>query len=233
MDILELRMNYSAFIKLRNFIKINEISAEIKEYVKKNDVVNGKLDVSGNYLEDDLVKSHNFNEEIPFSIIFTSGDFEVIDIDCINLDYQTIDGRGIEVIFDVLIKYEDFSLEEKENTVTDEDCSDENIIEIPVLVNELDLEYEEIKKEKEIEVDRKIIEQLDQVFDHNPTDEEEVTVDDKDEEKVEKKRIIKVKYFNDNKELDNVCTDLNIGIDKIFNDNKNTDFVKYKRVIIK
>ena len=39
MDILELRMNYSAFIKLRNFVKINDISAEIKEYVKKNDLV--------------------------------------------------------------------------------------------------------------------------------------------------------------------------------------------------
>ena len=45
MDILELRMNYNAFIKIRNFVKINDISAEIKEYVKKNDIVNGKLDV--------------------------------------------------------------------------------------------------------------------------------------------------------------------------------------------
>ena len=132
MDILELRMNYSAFIKLRNFVKINDISAEIKEYVKKNDVVNGKLDVCGNYLEDDLVKSHNFNEEIPFSIIFASGDFEVVDIDCINLDYQTIDGRGIEVMFDVLIKYEDYSEDTKE-----ENIEDDKVIEVPVIVDAL------------------------------------------------------------------------------------------------
>ena len=37
MNILELKMNYTAFIKLRNFVKINEISAEIKEYVKNNE----------------------------------------------------------------------------------------------------------------------------------------------------------------------------------------------------
>ena len=35
MNLLELRMNYSAFIKLRDFVKINDISAEIKDYVKK------------------------------------------------------------------------------------------------------------------------------------------------------------------------------------------------------
>ena len=76
MDVLELRMNYSAFIKLRNFVKINDISAEIKDYNKNEDVINGKLDVCGNYLEEDLVKSNNFNEEIPFSIIFKHENYE-------------------------------------------------------------------------------------------------------------------------------------------------------------
>lgn len=220
MDILELRMNYSAFIKLRNFVKINDISAEIKEYVKKNDIVNGKLDVCGNYLEDDLIKSNNFNEEIPFSIIFANADFEIVDIDCVNLDYQTIDGRGIEVMFDVLIKYEDYSVN---NTI-------EDIIEVPVLINETENDYEKIKEIKEAEVDKEIEEQLDLCIDNVPTIEEENRLNDSIGEK---KKIIKVCYYHDNKELDDVCNNLNVGIDKIFNDNKNTDFIKYKRVIIK
>lgn len=220
MDILELRMNYSAFIKLRNFVKINDISAEIKEYVKKSDVVNGKLDVCGNYLEDDLVTSNNFNEEIPFSIIFSNESFEVVDIDCVNLDYEIVDGRGIEVMFDVLIKYEDYK---------DEVMEEENVIEVPVIVEEEPSKlYEQIKEEKEAIIDLEIEKKLNLSIDNLPT-EDGLNVKDN----IEKKRVIKVCYYQDNKELDDLCVNNNIGIDKVFNDNKNTDFIKYKRVIIK
>lgn len=222
MDILELRMNYSAFIKLRNFVKINDISAEIKEYVKREDVVNGKLDVCGNYLEDDLMTTCNFNEEIPFSIIFANTSFDVVDIDCVNLDYEIVDGRGIDVMFDVLIKYEEYieddvsKLEKKEQ---------DTVIEIPVVIEE-DNDYEKIKEEKEAYIDKKIEENLEICEDNNPTEEKILIKEDK-------KRVIKVCYYQDNKELDDLCVNNNIGIDKIFNDNKNTDFIKHKRVIIK
>lgn len=225
MDILELRMNYTAFIKLRNFIKINDISAEIKEYKKKDDVVTGKLDVTGTYLSEDLIKSNKFFEEIPFNIIFSNSDYEILDIDCVNLDYQTIDGRGIEVMFDVHIKYE---TQEKE----------EQIIEVPVLTKEdpvkveeiTEEEYEEIKNERENEIDQLITEELSQVVDNIPSDFEETN---EILEKTERMKTIKVCYYNDSSELDKVCDEQKVAIDKIFNDNKNTDFVKYRRVIIK
>lgn len=225
MDILELRMNYTAFIKLRNFVKINDISAEIKEYKKKDDVVTGKLDVTGTYLSEDLIKSNKFFEEIPFNIIFSNSDYEILDIDCVNLDYQTIDGRGIEVMFDVHIKYE---TQEKE----------EQIIEVPVLTKEdpvkveeiTEVEYEEIKNERENEIDQLITEELSQVADNMPSDFEETN---EILEKTERMKTIKVCYYNDSSELDKVCDEQKVAIDKIFNDNKNTDFVKYRRVIIK
>lgn len=225
MDILELRMNYTAFIKLRNFVKINDISAEIKEYKKKDDVVTGKLDVTGTYLSEDLIKSNKFFEEIPFNIIFSNSDYEILDIDCVNLDYQTIDGRGIEVMFDVHIKYE---TQEKE----------EQIIEVPVLTKEdpvkveeiTEVEYEEIKNERENEIDQLITEELSQVADNIPSDLEETN---EILEKTERMKTIKVCYYNDSSELDKVCDEQKVAIDKIFNDNKNTDFVKYRRVIIK
>lgn len=225
MDILELRMNYTAFIKLRNFVKINDISAEIKEYKKKDDVVTGKLDVTGTYLSEDLIKSNKFFEEIPFNIIFSNSDYEILDIDCVNLDYQTIDGRGIEVMFDVHIKYE---TQEKE----------EQIIEVPVLTGEepvkveeiTEVEYEEIKNERENEIDQLITEELSQVVDNIPSDLEETN---EILEKTERMKTIKICYYNDSSELDKVCDEQKVAIDKIFNDNKNTDFVKYRRVIIK
>ena len=108
MNILELKMNYTAFIKLRNFIKINDISAEIKEYQKKDDIITGKLDVSGTYLTEDLVNTNSFSDEILFDIIFSTNDFEIIDIDCVDLDYNPVDGRGIEVMFDEPEDEDDF-----------------------------------------------------------------------------------------------------------------------------
>lgn len=227
MDILELRMNYTAFIKLRNFVKINDISAEIKEYVKNEDVVTGKLDVTGSYLVDDLVKSNKFFEEIPFNIIFSNNDFEIIDIDCVNLDYEIVDGRGIEVMFDVHITYENVKI-------------NEDVIEIPVLVDDeevcesnnenKELVYEEIKDEHENNIDKLIEEELDIVPDNVPQTLEEVKHETLKNDRV---KTIKVCYYNDSSDLDKVCDEQKIGIDKIFNDNKNTDFVKYRRVIIK
>ncbi len=236
MNILELKMNYTAFIKLRNFIKINDISAEIKEYHKKDDIITGKLDVSGTYLTEDLVNTNSFSDEILFDIIFSTNDFEIIDIDCVDLDYNPVDGRGIEVMFDVLIKYENYEIEENTN-------SKEDIIEIPVVVEENNT-FEEIKKEKEIEIDHLIDEKLDLANDNLPTTLENVendvnkntlinTIDFKNEKENEKKRTIKICYYNDTKELDSFCENNNVGIDKIFNDNKKTDFVKYKRIILK
>ena len=232
MEYLELRMNYSSFIKLRNFVKINDISAEIKEFNKKNDVVHGKLDVTGSYLVEDLVNTSTFNEEVPFSIIFSNNDFEIVDIDCINLEYQTVDGRGIEVYFDVLVKYEDYANEK----------TNEDVVEIPVVINDEPKkleEFEEIKQNEEDRIDKIIIEQLQICDDNMPT--EETIIDEENIETTqndvtlqnEKRRKIKICYYKDSSELDKVCSDQNVGIDKIFNDNKNTDFVKYRRVIIK
>lgn len=232
MEYLELRMNYTSFIKLRNFVKINDISAEIKEFNKKNDVVHGKLDVTGSYLVEDLVNTSTFNEEVPFSIIFSNNDFEIIDIDCINLEYQTVDGRGIEVVFDVLVKYEDYANEK----------TNEDVVEIPVVINDEPKkleEFEEIKQNEEDRIDKIIIEQLQICDDNMPTEEtiiDEVNIETTQNDVTlqnEKRRKIKICYYKDNSELDKVCSDQNVGIDKIFNDNKNTDFVKYRRVIIK
>lgn len=259
MSLLELRMNYSAFVKLREFVKINDISAEIKDFEKKDDVINGTLEVNGTYLIEDLITSNSFSEDIPFNILFSNEDFEVNDIDCIDLDYNVVDGRGIEILFDILLKYEDFSLKSCSNDDSldlDDECSEDlccvnNIsnessvkndnneervnqeldnakeeiddsIEIPVIVDDLH-SYEKIKEIKEKEIDEMIEVNLGELEDNLPT-----------QEVIEEKRsIIKVCYYKDNKDLDSVCIQNNIGIDKIFNDNKKTDFVRYRRVIIK
>lgn len=242
MNLLELRMNYSAFVKLRDFVKINDISAEIKDYLKKEDIVVGKLEVNGTYLVEDLVTSSSFSEEIPFNIIFSTNDFEILDIDCVELDYNVVDGRGIEVLFDILLKYEqDDEIDETRNfeEVINKENNEEKIIdeehdviEIPVLINE-NQNFEEIsetiKENKEKEIDSLIEEELNEVIDNHPT------IEEKQIEQIvnEKRSIIKICYYKKSSDLDSVCLQNNVGIDKVFNDNKKTDFEKYRRVILK
>lgn len=256
MNILELRMNYTAFIKLRDFVKITDISAEIKEYIKNNDVLEGKLDVNGTFLKEDLEKSGKFNQEIPFVIVFNDSNYDVLDLDCVNLDYHIVDGRGVEIEFDVKVRYEDLNEEE-----TNESKDEENIIEIPVVVEEPieeiienvddetferapmvdnkieetinneknieEVEIEKIKEEKTNEIDELIASKLSFVDNNLPP---EV---DLSSSIPEARSSIKVCYYKDDNDLERVCLKKDVGIDKVFKDNKNTEFNKYRRIIIK
>ena len=200
-------------------------------------LVIGKVEVNGSYLCEDLLSTNTFSEEIPFNIIFSNENFEINDIDCVELDYNIVDGRGIEVLFDILLEYEEFNSRELE-TIKEENIlenpveKEEDIIEIPVLVEE-NIEYEEIKESKELEIDNLIKSELEEVEDNLPTLENNFEKYTHEKNAEDKRSTIKVCYYKDSSDLDTVCFNKNVGIDKIFNDNKKTDFVKYRRVIIK
>lgn len=74
---MDLKMNYNSFIKLKDFFKVLNISAEIDEYNVKNDTLEGVLHIKGKYLRRDNVSEEYFLEKIPFSIVINDQDFEV------------------------------------------------------------------------------------------------------------------------------------------------------------
>ena len=77
---MNLKMNYNSFIKLKDFFKIQDISAEIEEY-EVNDVnIEGQLSIKGKYLRRDNISEEYFLEKIPFSILMPNSDFEIEDI---------------------------------------------------------------------------------------------------------------------------------------------------------
>lgn len=102
---MDLKMNYNSFIKLKDFFKVLNISAEIDEYNVKNDTLEGVLHIKGKYLRRDNVSEEYFLEKIPFSIVINDQDFEVEDINCIDFEYIGVEGRGVDVSFDILVKY--------------------------------------------------------------------------------------------------------------------------------
>lgn len=228
---MELRVNFNSFVKIKDAIRINDICGEILDYQLTTGGVSGKLGINGKYFKDDLEKENTFNDEIPFDIIFTTPEFELIDVDCINLDYDLIDGRGIEVNFDIRVEYneltnaQEVSLGEEEITDLEENLKDDSIREAEIKIEEDELE--KIKDEVTTNVSEKLQETL-TLKDNLPTEEEK-----KLNNFEEKRSCIKVCYYNSDKELENLCLKNDISLEQVFKDNKNNDIEKYQRIIIK
>lgn len=244
---MELRVNFNSFVKIKDVTKINDICGEILDYQLLTDKVSGKLGVNGKYYKSDLEKEYSFTEEIPFDILFTSPNFELIDVDCIDLNYDLIDGRGLDVNFDIRVEYNELINEEEfsERKLSPGDDDENETIELDSgdtkdeSSNELDLderelnideivdkEIEEVKEEITNNVSNKLINALNVKDNNLPT--EEVT-----ELFEEERTVIKVCYYNSDKELESLCNKNDISLDKVFKDNKNNDIEKYQRVIIK
>lgn len=105
---MNLKMNYNSFIKLKDFFKIVDITAEVKDYITKNDMLEGSLEIHGKYQKRDGVTEEYFLETVPFSIVFKNNDYDINDIVCTDIDYVAIDGRGVDVTFDILVDYYEY-----------------------------------------------------------------------------------------------------------------------------
>ncbi|MDY3899053.1 MAG: hypothetical protein SOZ32_02425 [Bacilli bacterium] len=222
---MELRMNFTSFIKIKDASRINDICGEILDYRVTEDGVVGSLGINGKYYKNDLEKENQFNESIPFNIVFTTPKFELIDLDCVNLDYDLVEGRGIEVSFDIKVEYNELEDAPDAIETIGERTVEEQEETVPTIES---TELEEIKDEITEKVSSKLEETLKFKDDNLPTETENFL--DNLEEKRSK---IKVCYYSNDKELENVCAKNDISLDKVFKDNKNNDISKYQRVIIK
>ena len=55
-----------------------------------------------------------FLEKIPFSIFINNKEFEINDIYCVDIEHVGIEGRGIDVSFDIFVNYDFLSEEFRE-----------------------------------------------------------------------------------------------------------------------
>lgn len=105
---MNLKMSYNSFIKLKDFFKIVDITAEVKDYLTKNEMLEGTLEINGKFQKRDGITENYFSESIPFSVVFKNDNFDVNDIVCTDIDYVAIDGRGVDVTFDILVDYYEY-----------------------------------------------------------------------------------------------------------------------------
>lgn len=222
---MELRMSFNTFIKLKDASKISDISGEILEYNVFDKELTGMFLITGSFYKNDLDDLVNFKEEVPFNIMFVEDNVEVGDIDCVDLDYGLIDGRGLDVSFELIIKYSESNLDEDERLLDNIElipAEDDGIL---PLVNET-TNNEEIKDEITKEIERKLFESLSYKEDNNPTESFVSRISDT-------KKNIKVVYYESDRDLEQICKKNKVSINEVLKNNIDNDIDKYQRVIIK
>ena len=215
---------FKQIIKIKDLAYINELGCEIVEYYPNNNTLVGKVYITGAYHSSKTDEVKLVSEDVDFLFDLENDDFYIEDIECINFDYSVLEGVGLDVTFEVKLDL-DISEEINSDKRGEVETSNQEVLtydDEESLNNEIEL----IKKEINKEVDLKLSEKLEIVNDNIPQD---VVVfrSIKDENSV-----IKVIYFNEEKELNEIAKNNNITLESIFKANKKTDFNNKKRIII-
>lgn len=217
---MDLKMNYNSFIKLKDFFKLIDVSAEVDNYDLKDEAIEGMLTLKGKYLKRDNQTSEYFLEKVPFLISIQIDDYEIVDIECVDLEYVSFEGRGIDVSFDILVNYE---IIKEVPVITEENVVEAIRIEEEKITNE---EFEELKNIETKRVDDLLTATLNFKDDNLPT--KEIVIRGLKEPKTS----FKICYYQDEKDLEEVCKKNNVSIDTIFKQNQEFEYNKYRRVII-
>lgn len=205
---MKINKTFSETIKIKDLAYLNDLGCEIIEYYPKDNLLNGKVYVTGAYHSSKTDDVKLVAEDLEFSFEFEIENFYLEDIECVKFEYQVVEGVGLKVDYEI----------ELEIDITTEIELREELVEEKI---------EQFKEKVTNIVDVKLVEKIDVVTDNLPQN-DDIFRGIKDKEKV-----IKVVYFNDEKELSNIASSNNIALDYLFKSNKHTDFNKTKRVIIK
>ena len=241
---MTINKTFKNIIKINDLAYINDLGCEIIEYYPNNNTLSGKVYVTGAYHSSKTDEVKLISEDLEFLFELDNNDFYIEDIECINFEYSVLEGVGIDILCEIkLILDMQSNLVVDNNNDTDQNVYEkaENLIELETIdevledISEIRENHNEsyedslemIKDVINKEVDQKLSNKLEIVNDNSPQS-EVVFRSIKDENS-----IIKVVYFNDEKQLNEIAENNNISIESLFRSNKKTDFNNKKRVIIK
>lgn len=243
---MEIRMNFNDFIKIKSILKIIDLSGEVIDYQIDKNEIKGLMGINGKYAKESLDETYTFNEEIPFNFIFKDNVKSVDDVDCVNLEYEVVDSRGIELSFDIRLDYElEGLVEERSETQVEPGVSEESkevIAETPeevtppeVVTSLGERVEDEIEAPQEVEtakeeitklIDNKLATTLSSKEDNLPQEESVFGGIE------ERKSTLRVCYFKTDAELEKVCKDNNVSINQVFKENQDLNINETRRVII-
>lgn len=205
---MNVTINSNAFTKMDRMIGLSVVEIKILDYYLQNRILSGNVKIYGEYYtEDSEFETNNglkeFENIIPFEVVFSKEDPIIDEIYIKNFEYYEVAGRGIESVFDLCVEY----------TVVIEDT------------NYIEIEAEEIKEQVTRQIDTILEEKL-EVRNDNFLDEERVT------KEPDKMGIIKIVYYDQNKEVKDICKKYNVSYYDILEDNKKYNFNDNHRIVI-
>ena len=250
---MELKICCDASVKLEKMFNVNEISCEVENYELVGDTLNGDIKIMGEYIKDNLEESFQFNEIVPFTLVFKDKNYKIEKITIHDFTYQEIINDGIECNFNIIVEYlqnkfkEEEALEEEKKEETEKELIDTltpaDIIEIKEHESEEDDEDNELIKEGINQKYDKLLEEVLSNRNDNFFEKKQKVMVRSCEKKEESNNIIssiktnytsyRVYYPNKESEIEMVCKKEGISIDKVYKDNQKTDFLNKKRIIIK
>lgn len=201
---------FKEIIKIKDIAYLNELGAEIVEYCPKENSLLGKLYLTGAYHSSKTDEVKLIAEDINFTITLDNSDFYINDIECINFEYQVLEGVGLEFKYEIELDVDAEEFDEREVIQTEDQAN-----------------LEEIKEEISNAVDQKLSSKLNLIEDNYP--QEQIILRSIDN-KVNK---IKIVYYDDEKDLNNIAKVNNISIETLLKENKSNNFNQHKRVIIR
>lgn len=202
---------FKEIIKIKDIAYLNELGAEIVEYCPKENTLLGKLYLTGAYHSSKTDEVKLIAEDINFTITLDNSDFYINDIECINFEYQVLEGVGLEFKYEIELDVD-----------TSEEFDEREVIQTEDQDN-----FEELKEEISNAVDQKLSSKLNLIEDNYP--QEQIILRSIDN-KVNK---IKIVYYDDEKDLNNIAKVNNISIETLLKENKSNNFNQHKRVIIR
>lgn len=202
---------FKEIIKIKDIAYLNELGAEIVEYCPKENSLLGKLYLTGAYHSSKTDEVKLIAEDINFTITLDNSDFYINDIECINFEYQVLEGVGLEFKYEIELDVD-----------TSEEFDEREVIQTEDQAN-----LEEIKEEISNAVDQKLSSKLNLIEDNYP--QEQIILRSIDN----KVNQIKIVYYDDEKDLNNIAKVNNISIETLLKENKSNNFNQHKRVIIR
>lgn len=224
---MNLKMNFNSFVKIKDYNKIIDISAEVIDYQLNDDTLDGNLDVRGKYLKRDNITEDYFNVQIPFSILFTIKDIVLCDIVCTDIQTVNVEGRGVEVYFELEVDYDEVIENERTSEVDVSEIKVESNNETTNLIEDFKIEYENIKEEESKKINQLLKSSLNLKEDNLPTEDTVIRG------LKENKSKIKICYYNDEKELESICNLNNISLNEINKHTLSNNNNENRRVIIR
>lgn len=187
-----MKINCQAFLEIKRIITIESLNTLVNayEYDDNDKEIKGSILVKATCFIDDLDHKTEIEDSVPFNIYIVKENFnkDNINLSIDNLLYHPVEGRGIELEFDI-------SIEEKETTSEEID----DFIEIPIVSDDEEIDSKPCDDIINEEQQLPLVEQrnLEKEYDENNLSDEEI-IKDQVVQEVEEKLQAKLEQVDDN-----------------------------------